>query len=274
MQNLEIANSPLKSINPNDYTISIRPRPGGFCFALYDRLSRKVTALYDVAANSVDNLVQKWEGLGLKGEYFNNIFILEDSEKWTLVPDAIKGADLNAIWQLNFGQKPTKELKGSSIPQIGAKCIFDVSEKCRQLQERFPNSTLYPIQVPDIFHTIQKSQIDNCDCLGLNVRSKQLDLYMASKGKLLLANAFTYETSSDILYFTMNAVRIFQLDQQLVNVDLWGRLPEGTTDLLKQYISNVAVAEPNNQNEYANGIKKLTNKHEYYDLFNIATCAL
>ncbi len=274
MHDIEITQSLLKSINPTDYTISIRLRPGGFCFSLYSKTAREFTALYDVSAENIDDVVSKMERIGLRGNEFCQIYVLDDCEKWTLLPANMEGTDQNAVWELNFGLQPAAPLCEADIATAGTKCLFEAGENSLALKKRFTNARLFPIQVADIAYSLQGSQNTEGGFMGLDVRDKQMCLYVANNGKLQLANAFGYETPTDLLYFVMNTLRTFSFKQNEVHVELWGKTPDTTLQLLKQYIRHVSVAEPNKLFDYASNIKKLANKHEYYDLFNITICAL
>ncbi len=274
MQEIEIAQSPLKSINPTDYTISIRLRPGGFCFSLYSKSSREFTSLYNVAADNANDAIAILERIGIKGEEFNQVFILDDCEKWTLLPANLEGADLNAVWELNFGAKTATTISETTLNTAGSKCLFEPSEGALGLKAHYANAKLCPLQMADIAYALQASQTAPGGFMGLDIRDKQMCLYVANNGRLQLANAFGYETPTDLLYFVMNTLRTFQLKQDEVCVELWGKIPDTTLQLIKQYIKHVSVAEPNKKFDYVSGIKKLTNRHEFYDLFNIALCAL
>lgn len=274
MQELEIAQSPLKSINPTDYTISIRLRPGGFCFSLYSKSLREFTSLYNVAAENANEAIAILERIGIKGEEFSQVNILDDCERWTLLPANLEGADRKGVWELNFGTPPTTTLCEADITTAGTKIMFEASQGSAELKAHFTNAKLFPVQAADIAYVLQASQTQTSGYIGMDIREKQMSLYVANNGKLQLANDFGYETPTDILYFAMNALRTFQLKQNEVCMELWGKLPDTTLALLKQYIKHVSVAEPNKQFDYTSGIKKLANRHEFYDLFNIAICAL
>lgn len=272
MHNIEIAQSHLKGINPTDYTISIRLRPGGFCFSLYNRPTRSYSVLYDV--NS-DNAELSLEQMGLLGEEFQRMNVIDDCEKWTLLPSNIEGTDANAIWELNFGQPPASPLCEADIATAGTRCLYEPGADSVALKSKFPNASLYPIQAADIAYTLQASQRAEKGYMGLDVRDKQMCVYVAEKGRLQLANAYSYETATDLLYFAMNVLHTLQFDQNEMQVELWGKLPDAATPLLKRYIRHIAVASPNDMFDYTGNIKKLANRHEYYDLFNITTiCAL
>ncbi len=274
MQDIEISQSPLKSINPIDYTISIRLLPGGFCFALYHRQQQQFTTLYRKAANSVADVVTQCEAMGVRLADFGQVNLLDDCKKWTLAPLHIEGLDIKAIWKLNFGSEPQTSLNKSAIAPANALCLFEPSGKALQLKEMLPQANLYPLQAADIAYTIQGSLVAKGNFMGIDVRDKQVNIYLANMGKLQLANAYNVETDTDILYFVMNTVRIFQLSQTDTTLELWGDLAPETINLIGQYMKRVSIAKPYNRFDYMSAIKKLDNIHEYYDLFNIAICAL
>lgn len=274
MHSLEIANAALKNINPNDYTISIRPRPGGFCFVLYDRTAHRFPVLFDAKASSAATLLDVWTRMGIEGERFYHINVLSHCEKWTLLPQEMRGADRTAAWKLAFGEEPGTPLNESPIAPVDACCIFEACEKSRQLQQHFTNATLWPTQAADLLHAVQTSQANLTHYMGLNAQDKQVNLYIVENGRLLLANTFATETTTDALYFAMNAARTFQLDQKETLTEVWGKNAEETAKLLRHYLQKAKVAELDSRFAYDSGIKKLANKQEYYDLFNIATCAL
>lgn len=274
MQEVEISQSPLKSINPNDYTISIRLRPGGFCFALYCKPSNEFTALYDVKANNVEEMLTIWKNMGIDANQFCHVDLVEDCEKWTLIPQDMEGLDTETLWLLNYGTKPATDLQKANVGLINAKCIYEGGSESNKLKERIPNLTVRPVQVADINYATQESQIEGTDYIGIDIREKQFHLYLLKRGQMKLANSFAYESDADVLYFVMNTLRTFQLSQTETKVELWGKVDESIVKQLRQYIKQVSVATPSNRHNYANGIKRLNSRHEYYDLFNIVTCAL
>lgn len=274
MQEIEIAQSPLSSINPTEYTISIRLRPGGFCFSLYHVNESKHTCLYDLNAATTTEVASKLEGMGIRAKEFAQVYIVDDCKRWTLVPLNMEGLDTNSLWKLNFGNEAEAALKTTDIAPARARCVFEPSQESQELLQLLGKGQIDAIQTADIVYSLRESQSTNNDFMGIDIRGKQTNFYLAKRGRLELANSYNTETSTDILYYAMNLVRTFQLSQTEMTARIWGQVPDKLTHQLGQYIKDVEKSELDEHYNYANGIKKLGNNQEYFDLFNIATCAL
>lgn len=78
----------------------------------------------------------------------------------------------------------------------------------------------------------------------INLRAGRLDIIIAEKGRLLLANTFTCPTPSDALYYTLAARSLFALDNDTDELLLAGDTSsrEQLMPLLRRYVAKVMPA--------------------------------
>ncbi|MCQ2233217.1 MAG: DUF3822 family protein [Paludibacteraceae bacterium] len=270
MQRKEIASILQPSFDINEQTISIRPRPGGFCFSLFDHKQGAYHALSEwTGMRNEEELRRAWEQTGLNGKNPQKAILFTDSERWTMIPNVLAKTDRNAAWKLAFGETSRHPLKEQPIDAAGATCLFESDNSTHTIwKELIPGIEEWPLQAADCTYILRKSIRIDQRITGVAIRPDHIDIYVCENGKLLLANRYTCDGDADIVYYVMNIYRLFKLSQAHTPIFIWGEnIGKQTANILKTYIASVNYARPEGQYRLNNGIEKVDSLYNYIELF-------
>lgn len=272
----EIAPKSIDTSNLTKYTLSIGLRPGGFCFTIYDAEEHNIVGLWHYGANGAEDIDEICRETRLLNHEYGKIRIMIEPEKWTLLPKGFVDKDnATSIWNLNYGEETSIEKLGmSTIEELGMTCLYEKTSGCEEVARKFAKAEIVPEQVALLKRAARISQRQAQTVVVTHVKEKSMDMVVAERGKLKLANRFETNSTSDYLYHTLNAYNIHELAQNKNKLVIGGETSEKDERLksIRTYVRNVELDNLALDYPHERISQKLANKQEYYNLINTALC--
>lgn len=261
----------------NTYNLSIRLRPDGLFFTIYNTENSKYIGFESNLLSGVPdiyNFISKHPWLG--GHFRNTVCILPSS-KYTIIPQALF-IDANAAKYLSFVHEvhPSEEIAVSRLKSTDATVVFACELGYFELvRECFPRATILPTvtAVVDLMLPIFRNSPGNVMCIHLN--KNDFDLLIIRDGNMVYCNNFSYSNADDLVYYTIFVIDQLKLNAEKVKTYLSGEISQKSDliRLLKKYIRSVNVYNPDMQAQLSYALHDV-NPCNYPDLFNPRLCEL
>jgi hypothetical protein len=209
----------LNTGNSEKYKLSIRLWSGGLSFSGYNP-SESGSFFYGEAEYDRSKTFLSW----LKDVFFENEFlgytyasvrVLYVSAHYTLVPeDVIKGKCESAFLSFNFSATTSKGLS-NALRGNKLSVIFDVPEDIYEFCARSLLNPLFVHHLSPLLTMWQKrSGLSIPKQMYVYLHRTMMDVVCYDQGTLLFSNTFTFQDSTDIIYFILYAWRQTGLDQK------------------------------------------------------------
>jgi len=245
-----------------EYHLSVQIGLKNISYYIININTRNVEYFKKIATDK--EIINADEILKLNFTYSSIVFV---NFPFTLIPNEL------------FIEKDSKELlemtndvydiiKSDKINEIDAHLIYSIPDEINDLVFTFfPNSKQYAQQSILIK---QFKELDNKDDNAyLYINDNVLNIFVLKNQKLIFNNSFNFESTTDILYFTLFSFEQLKLDTETVNLKLYGEIIKNDEihQLLYEYIRYIDFgSKPKNLNISSefNSIKD----HQFYGLFS------
>lgn len=103
---------------------------------------------------------------------------------------------------------------------------------------------------------------DSRERMVVDIRRGRVDIVVARGDKLLIANTFEWKEDSDVTYHILNVVRLCQLNQQSVMINLYGDKDIRTkiSPVLRKFVTYVVPSSMGNVSDIPLSISVIANK--------------
>ena len=230
------------SLNPEKtYNISIRFHSNGFSLLIYDKgekliTSKQIFASIDTLSETeITTLIAKESDIEIHNK---NIELIYEADRYTVVPSTIfKSEDAESLLNFHFQPSHTSSTLWNRVLDEEVVVIFSIPSSLKlALQTLFPSTTI----THHISHFIQTIKAANQSSLHIWVRSTKMDVVVFKNGNLRLVNSFSYQTTEDMTYHTLNIYEQLQLDTEKHSVYIYNDLKkEELKKMLKRYVGEV-----------------------------------
>lgn len=231
-----------KTFSPShtqQYALSIRFTPDGFCFAILDEEGRLLHYTHDPQANV------SLSSFELLQNSFRNVYLCCDSCDYTLLPKTIfQEQDIPHYWKINFGTNiSSDDVYYNEVRLLDVVNLFGVDkELLAEVRRLFPSASLVHRQTMQIHRSVRKNKQEGGKQVFLYMNKGAVDVVLVEKGALLLANTFRYHSDDEFLYFVLNVFDQLKLDQYHIPTLVAGVLEnDEKVAKLRRYLKNVAV---------------------------------
>ncbi len=260
-------------------TLSIRFIPGGFCFIVFDRRSKKILYFAEI--------MDKKDPKSLIGEHisvnpvlqssFEEILCVWDTPLYTLLPRSVFNEEnITRFWELNFGEDNIKDYvifpDKLKLPEIVN--IYAVpSEYVAFLREFFPSMQFINQQSVQIINSLFENKKENNSQVYLQIHPDFFDALVLQKGKVILASSCRFQNRDEFLYFSINLFEQLRLDADATEIILSGETNEKDEKviLLRKYIRTVNFKKITTDVSGLN-LKKIPHIEQHINLFNLPLC--
>lgn len=160
------------------------------------------------------------------------------------------------------------------IKNLDSYNLYTVNAKVlAALRDKFPGANLRHHTSIFIEYVLTENKNAQADKVCVYVFDKHIDVVVLQAGKLILANRFYYENSSDFIYNLLWAFEQLQLNSEKTECVFYGEI-EKTSDtfqLASKYIKKVALGTRNELATYSIPLNSLS-AHKYRSLFTQYQC--
>lgn len=258
---IEISDPSFDLSQTQSYKLSIRLIPDGFCFAIFDIEKRLIHYSFHKHTVPDDNEFLK--------RSYEQVFFCCDSPSYTLLPQSIFQPELqNDYWRLNFGETNDKLLYDKvRLTDIVNLYSLDENPIFQQCSRMFPTMQVVHRQSIHINMAVMKNKQMNRPQLYLHTTDHSFDVLYLDKGKVILANSFSFHKEDEFLYFVLNIFDQLKLDQYQTEVLLPECFDGDLKNQLSQYLKNIITYTPQ-QKELSDTLNK-EEIAKQYTLLNI-----
>lgn len=234
-------------IHNNQYSLSIRFSSDGFSLSVSDENDNRIStkripaSLFSLSAKDIRTLLEKQEEIKY---VYRSIRLVCEHDYYTLVPQEIF-APAEVADMLYFQKTPdkTEHVLYNNVPSWDAVNIFSVPvELFKALSVAFPETEIEH-HVSHLLNKQIKSRGGNS--MHIWVRPKTMDTAVIAKGNLLLVNSFGYNTTEDLVYYTLNLFDQLGVDTEDCEVYLYNQAkqPEHVSNLRRylKHCDSVAI---------------------------------
>lgn len=224
----------------NQYSLSIRIGSDGFSLSVDESNNllskRKVSALMNsLTTEEIILLISKETQLN-----YRNIHLIYESDIYMFVPVPVFRSNEAADY-LNIQQKTTTNdiILYNYLPVWDTVNVFAIPKTFQSaLNQLFPN-TIIEHHVSHFLTDKIKTFHDNS--IFIWVRSKMMDVIVFKNGRLYLLNSYSYQTTEDFTYHTLNIIDQLSIDAEKCKVKLfnWEKKPE-LKKLLEKYLTVIS----------------------------------
>lgn len=236
----------LNTGNSEKYKLSIRLWSGGLSFSGYNP-SESGSYFYGEAEYDRSKIFLSW----LKDFFFENeflgysyseVWVLYVSSQYTLVPEAVfRDKHEAAFLSFNLSGVISKGLS-NTLRGNRLSIVFDVSE---DVYEFFARSLLNPMFVHHLSPLLtmwqKRSGLSIPKQMYVYLHRSMMDVVCYDQGTLLFTNTFSFQDSTDIIYFILYAWRQNGLDQKTDELLIYGlaELKNEVMRLLSPFINKL-----------------------------------
>ena len=245
----------LKTIKENK--LSIQFNLDGFSFSIYNTPSKKEVYfreyVFENSQTSPENLLLKIETIFKTDAYLQNDFIavtvIHQNNLSTVVPNRFFDKKKLAFY-LNFNIKTlaTDFITFDDLGTLNAKNVYVPYININNYLFQNFGEFEYKHHSTVLIEKLLKNNTTKEKTMFVNVSKTSLDIVVLENEKLLLSNAFSYNSKEDFIYYVLFVAEQLNLDVQEFPLFLMGEinLKSKTYKITYKYIKNVSFLESTN----------------------------
>ena len=245
----------LKTIKENK--LSIQFILDGFSFSIYNTPSKKEVYfreyVFENSQTSPENLLLKIETIFKTDAYLQNDFIavtvIHQNNLSTVVPNRFFDKKKLAFY-LNFNIKTlaTDFITFDDLGTLNAKNVYVPYVNIKNYLFQNFGEFEYKHHSTVLIEKLLKNNTTKEKTMFVNVSKTSLDIVVLENEKLLLSNAFSYNSKEDFIYYVLFVAEQLNLDVQEFPLFLMGEinLKSKTYKITYKYIKNVSFLESTN----------------------------
>ncbi len=252
MQTIEIIDETYDINSINTYCLAFRIGPDGFSYCISDKQQEKIVAFkqlpYDSNPIGSEELAIAVYKHLTEDKHLpkmpTKVNILYVTPNYTLIPtELFLPEKAKEIVELTHSVDDLDEIHFGSTAIPDSTLAYSVpSAIVAKIESLYPKADLIPQVIPFLNRLEKEADCHPC-FVGVHINEHFFDLAIFSNGKLLLLNAFNYQSPSDVLYHIANALNAFQYSD--VKISLTGATEERLAIIpaLKKFYSNT-ISDP------------------------------
>ena len=245
----------MKTIKENK--LSIQFNLDGFSFSIYNNPSKKEVYfreyVFENSQTSPENLLLKIETIFNTDAYLQNDFItvtvIHQNNLSTVVPNRFFDKKKMAFY-LNFNVKTlaTDFITFDDLEALNAKNVYVPYVNINNYLFQNFGEFEYKHHSTVLIEKLLKNSTTKEKTMFVNVSKTSLDIVVLENEKLLLSNAFSYNSKEDFIYYVLFVAEQLNLDVQEFPLYLLGEitLKSKTYEITYKYIKNVSFLEGTN----------------------------
>jgi hypothetical protein len=245
LRSYEVGQTKLEELQ-SSYSLLIESEIDQLSLAILDKKANQCVGLstFNIdRVNKRDQLKKILEEDSILNYPFSNRMILVASRECVFIPEEVYEESKNDLYiTTSFGNNFEGRCFAKRVPELSNFLVFKVPY---WLLEQFDHSlsgatlshsTLYLAE--SIYRmSVQKNGL----AIHAHFKRSFFELFIFDKGKMLFYNSFSYETSEDIAYFIMYALKQWEIDGNEISVS--GVLDESSDELywLRKYLNEIYI---------------------------------
>ena len=263
------------------YELAIQVSPSDIAFCILDSIRNKYIMLRSFeagddnyyTASKIDQIIQTDDFLNCKYKKTTIVFV---AEKSTLVPVQLYDpAKKDEYFRLNHSSEINTIILANKIAAPETYDLFEVSKSVYDtITSRYSDAALVHHLKPLLNHIRQAGQSFTDDYVHLHTEKDFFNLIILKSDKLKFCNSFSYKNDNDILYYVMNVLKSFEINEE-TTIHFSG-LANKYDDLISAfstYIRQLKFSQPSGNFTFSYAFDEPV-LHRYINLFNLPNCVL
>ena len=265
------------------YKLSIQVSLNGFSFCCLDDNIKRFVALkeYSFTNNFSSSeeqcrlLSETFENDDLFKQSFKEVSCIYFSQTYTLIPQDffIEKKASSYINPLISDKGDRLEVFFKHIEANNSVAVFALPSNIVQLIRKFhPNAKFYNQCVPQLTKQLAECTVKGFQ-LSILLNEGMGCLSLLENGELKVNNTFNFESTSDLIYYTLLILRENQANPEDVSVYVSGDIDKRSEKYcqLAQFLPNLAVESVPKGYEYSY-LFKYKAEHQFANLFKLVEC--
>ena len=195
---------------------------------------------------------------------------------FSLVPERLFNREEQAAYLDQLSPIQTgDDLRNAPLESIESQLVYTIPEAWSQwLKTSFPNAKVFHQQAGLIEACANIASTRKGFQLFVNVRQGVVQVLLFEKNWLQFSNQFSYQTSTDFVYYVLMVVKQYQVPISSLITFISGTLIEGSEiyNLLYRYLPEIRRVPVVGLYQFGPIMEAKRIKHQYLDLFAMLYC--
>lgn len=267
----------------SQYKLSIQVSLNGFSFCCLDDRTKRFVALKDYSfsnvSGSLDEMIFNLESIfkddTLLSQPFKEVKCMLLSPCYTLVPTHLVDENSISSYLMHILPLPKNDMEFFSyrLNEKGITAVFALPRVLTAIVRDFaPHATFYNQCIPQINKQLAE-QTGSKAQLTLFVSHDLACFSLIKESQLVVNTSFTFESSSDLIYYTMLILKENGVKPTDVEVYISGKVEKQSAQYaeLSQFLPNLAFDSVPKGFEYSY-LFKFRAEHQFANLFKLTEC--
>ena len=275
----ELFDETLDINSSENYELAVQISPASIAFCVLDSLRNKYILLRAFEADNDDcYTVSEMDEIMRKDAFLNckykKVTVVTPAEKSTLVPIQLyDSGKKDEYFSFNYLHDNDSEIFENKIAAPDAYTVFEISKSVSgSITRRYPNIKPVHHLKPLLSHACRMGKSFKDYYIHLHVEKEFFNLIIIKSTDLRFCNSFSYKNANDILYYVLNVLKNFEINQE-TTIHLSG-LVEKYDDLTSSfsiYIKQLKLSQPSGNFSFSYVFNESV-LHRYINLFNLPNC--
>lgn len=257
------------------YFLSIRFQPDGLFYSIFDKEIRKYIGFESVILNGITEIYEFISRHAFLTGRFQKTVCIVPSNKYTIIPNALflpgnEEEYFSFVHELSLGE----ELNTVQFHTEDAQLIYAADMSYFEIiREFFPSADKLPSIASFAAYLLTRYRNTAEPAMFLNIYTDNFDLLIFQNGRIIFCNNFNWNSSEDIVYYTIFVIDQLKINSEKVVTSLSGNISTKSDilKLMRKYIRTVDVLTYNQDVQLSYALSEL-NLYNYPDLFNPRLC--
>jgi hypothetical protein len=275
----EIFDETLDINSTEKYELAVQVSPSNIAFCILDPIRNKyiLLRLFEAeddnyfAASKIVEIMRNDDFLNCK---YKKTTIVIVTEKSTLIPiQLFDPAKKDEYFCLNHLRENNAVIHANKITAPEAYTVFEVSKPVHDaVASRYSNVTPVHHLKPLLNHVFRIGRSFKDDYIHLHVEKDFFNIIILNSKDLKFCNSFNYRNINDILYYVMNVLKNFEINQE-TTIHLSGLVEkyDDLTSVFSGYIRDLKFSQPSGNFSFSYVFNESV-LHRYINLFNLPNC--
>ena len=233
------------------YHLSIRLSADGFSFSIYLPSAKEnmVFSTYSIntSYSMTANIKEMIAGTAILGRSFEQVNILVDSPRYTLIPfDLYEDEQTDELFYHNFPKTNNENILCNILGKSNISILFGIDKHAHQfIYDQFPKARIYSSISPlTEYFTLQSREHEGRQMYA-HLTPHQMDIFAFDHDKLMLINSFSCKLLPDQVYYLLYVWKQLGFSQEKDSLYLSGKCTHKQALLveLHKFIRQISVME-------------------------------
>jgi hypothetical protein len=222
-------------------------------------------------ASEINEIIRNDDFINCK---YKKVTIVIPTEKSTLVPAQLYNPEKkDEYFRFNHLHEKNMIIFSNKLSTPDAYTVFEVPEYVHNtIMSLYPNITPVHHLKPLLNHVCQIGNSSKDNYIHLHFEKDFFNLIILNSKDLHFCNSFNYKNTNDILYYVMNVLKSYEINQETtIHFSGLAGKYDDLVSAFSTYIKRIKFSQPFGNFTFSN-IFNSDVLHRYINLFNLPNC--